>query len=207
MSKQARLNEEYRKARHAYAQKRSYYKKQGITLPDLPAKPKRITEGSIRKLKEFSERAGSEARTEARKARYAKPKAPKAPGVIISPTTGKPIPTVWDIEYDNVIKMLQDIPGSMSSSQTFYNPGAGRSAKGKTLAWTNAQDLIDMLDKAKEKFGVKEVMERLHKIFPGRDLQHELERIAYALYDKEYSAWGGGEFSHIMTLIRSEFED
>ena len=198
MSSQA-IKQQYRKARHAYIQKRSYWKKRGIILPELPEVPKKITEGSIRKIRKISERQGEEAKREARKSRYMPPIAPPVPE--------RPIPTVWDIEFDNVIKMLQDIPGSMSSSQTFYNPSAGRSAKGKTLAWTNAQDLIDLLDKAKAKFGVREVVERLHKIFPGRDLQHELERIAYALYDKEYSAWGGGEFTHIMTLIRAEFEE
>ena len=51
MTKKQALENEYRKARKNYQQRRRYYKKKyNIDLGEAPSKPKRITQGSINKL-------------------------------------------------------------------------------------------------------------------------------------------------------------
>lgn len=51
LTKKARLSMEYKKTRHALLEKQRYWKKKGVeNLRPVPKIPKRITEGSIRRL-------------------------------------------------------------------------------------------------------------------------------------------------------------
>lgn len=181
----------YKKARHALIQRRSEARKKGLKIPDLPSIPKRITEASIRRLQKIG---------------ITKPSLKKLRNVtkVTTPVTKPTKSTVdfYKISLDGIYRMLNEIPTAMTSEQTFFNPRS-RKHGGRSLADSNASRIIAIIDDARAKYGDEEVFNRLQKVF-GENIKYELERLAYGMYDKEYSRWGGGGFNSKMTQLRAE---
>lgn len=184
------LKDLYRKARHALIQRRSEARKKGLPIPELPSIPKRITEGSIRRLQGIGITKPSLKKQ--RKARVERP---------TIKTESKAI-DFYKVSLDGIARMLNEIPTGMSSEQTFFNPRS-RKHGGRSLADSNASRIIAIIDVAREKYGDEEVFKRLQKVF-GDNIKYELERLAYGMYDREYSRWGGGGFNSKMTQLRAE---
>lgn len=191
--KRAEVRERYRKARHAYAQRRYYYKKKyGIDIGEAPTVPKTITEASVRRVKQQGNKRAIKALEKIAK-------------------TGKPLkkavipgaPNITDIVWDEVIRMLNAVPLTMGKDQTFYNPTSLKHG-GRRLSEINATKILEILNAARAKYGKEETVRRLYNAFGGR-IKYELERLAYAVYDKDYSRWGGGRFTAALAELRSIF--
>lgn len=185
---QTDITKEYRKLRHAYAQRRYYYKKKGIELPKLEPPVKKPKKGDIGRLQK-------EIIRKAKKKQVIIPTPPPKPKELAE--------ELVEIEFESLMDMLDGIPELMSSDQSFYRAGAKHKGPARALASSNAHDLKKMLQDAYDKHGARKVMRKLKEHF-GKDFSrvlHEIERIAYAMYDKEYSAWGGQGFRRIMTEI------
>lgn len=188
MTKAQSIREAYRKARHALVQRRSYWRKKGVPeelLPQLPGKPKKITAGSVRRLQKIS----------------LKPTQKALPGIDTAKEPDEDIPSMDDIVWNNIMGMLDAVPMSMSAEQAFYNASAKKHG-GRRLSEINATRIVEILRSAESRLGRAETIDRLKAAYGDR-IQYELERIAYAEYDKDYSRWGGRGYSAAMSELRA----
>lgn len=188
MTKAQSIKEAYRKARHALVQRRSYWRKKGIPenlLPSLPEKPKRITAGSVRRLQNITLKKTQKA----------------LPGIDTATEKEDDTPSMDDIIWENIMHMLDAVPMTMSGEQSFYNPGSKKHG-GRRLSEVNATRIVEILRSAEKRLGRAEAIDRLKAAYGDR-IQYELERIAYAEYDKDYSRWGGRGYSAAMSELRA----
>ena len=187
------LTSQYKKALHAYAQRRYYYKKKyGVDIGPAPSRPKRITEGSIRKIKKSG-------RPSAKTIKKLKERSIPAPA--IAPEE-EGAPSYVDIVWSTIMAMLEAAPLAMSSSMPYYNPGASKHT-GRRLSEGNAYAIQDILEDAERRLGREEVVRRLTTLFGEGSIRYELERLVYAVYDREYSRWGSGEFASAKARLQT----
>lgn len=134
-------------------------------------------------------------------------------------------PSVVDMYWDRLMDTLEAAAaGEMSSFQPYYNPAKRKiSSQGRRMVEHNASIIEEMLQKAlqqrinsgmDESAAKKSIIQRLEsKQLAGLrsgDLIYEVERLAYAVYDREYSRWGRRQFmsklSQIANALNLTFE-
>lgn len=80
-------------------------------------------------------------------------------------------------------------------------PGSDYSGRAARMIEANAQDLDIIIDSAVERLGAVEVAKRLNHLY-GSEIEYELERIMYGLYDPVYRRLANGAASWKAALSR-----
>lgn len=80
-------------------------------------------------------------------------------------------------------------------------PGSDYSGRAARMIEANAQDLDMIIDNAVSRLGAIEVSKRLNNLY-GSELEYELERIAYGVYDPVYRRMASGAASWKAAISR-----
>lgn len=124
------------------------------------------------------------------------------------------IPSQADIEYQAIIDRLQAVvDGDMSVSMPFYNAQKRRfSGSGRRMSENNAIKIKDIVENAlfqrlnsgmSESDAKREIVKTLKDVLGGIKVHYLLEKLAYGVYDKEYSRWGNRKFSETLERVRA----
>lgn len=217
MSEHSQLVSKYRSLEQAF--RKSYSRtteevRNNIPMPKFVKYARNITARSVEILQKAYDELKYEQKFERNKKRRERARIsrttvrafsiPTTNGVANIPAQTIPtanIPRGVDIEWDNIRNMLVDVmDGAMSSSMPFYNNQGGKfGGSGRRTSEHNASRILDLLDEGlnirvsvngmTETEAKRDIINKIEAVF-GNNIAYELERLAYGVYDREYSRWG-----------------
>ena len=111
----------------------------------------------------------------------------------------------WVDRYHTIRAILEEIDaGNMSPAMPFYNPAHARGiGSGRRQVEANVGQVTMLIDRAltmyqSEGDSLEQAQERVAKaissIWSDTELEYQLERFIYGVYDRQYAKWGWREY-------------
>lgn len=158
-----------------------------------PPKPKKVSLRSA--LKKFFRPTPAEVSPEM-------PESVPVPTTVPESASEEEVPMYVDIIWDELMSLLSGAPMIMDASMPYYNPGSSKHG-GRRMSEQNAISIEEILKDAESRLGREETVSRLVDTFGKDRVRYEIERLVYAVYDREFSRWGGGGFSSAKAQLQS----